>query len=102
MSRVLIGVAAAARATTCITLAATIRRPEGQPLPTGKTDWAALDAMTDEELEAAASADPDCPSLRDDQTLRHMARAKRTRFDLRLDRKAFAERYHIPLATLVA
>lgn len=79
-----------------------IRQAEGQPVPTGKTDWAALDAMTDEELEAAASADPDAPPLRDDQTLRHMSTAKRTRFNLRLDRQAFADRYHIPLATLVA
>ena len=31
-----------------------------------------------------------------------MSPAQRVRFGLRLDREAFAERYHIPLATLMA
>ncbi len=29
--------------------------------PKGKTDWARLDAMTDEQIEAAAMTDPDAP-----------------------------------------
>ncbi len=78
------------------------RRSEEQVSPGGKTDWAALDAMTDEEVEAAALADPDAPPLREGQTMRRMTAAKRVRFDLRLSREEFAERYHIPLATLVA
>ena len=68
----------------------------------GKTDWAALEAMTDEEAEAAALADPDAPPLIGDRPLRPMTRAKRVRFDLRLSRQEFADRYHIPLATLTA
>jgi len=68
----------------------------------GKTDWAALDAMSDEEVEAAALADPDGPPPCDDQSLRHMSKAKRIRFGLRSTRQAFADRYHIPLATLLA
>ena len=59
--------------------------------------------MTDEEAEAAALADPDAPPLMgDDRPLRPMTRAKRVRFDLRLSRQEFADRYHIPLATLTA
>ena len=68
----------------------------------GNTDWAALEAMTDEEAEAAAMADPDAPPLTGDRPLRPMTRAKRVRFDLRLSRQEFADRYHIPLATLTA
>jgi putative transcriptional regulator len=30
-------------------------------------DWARLDAMTDEEIEAAARSDPDNPPLTDEQ-----------------------------------
>ena len=78
------------------------RQADSPPVPTGKTDWAALDAMTDEEAEAAALADPDAPPLRDDQTMRHMSTAMRVRFDLRLSRMDFSERYHIPAATLMA
>ena len=36
-------------------------------------DWARIDAMTDEEIEAAAVADPDNPPLTDEQ-LRSMRR----------------------------
>ena len=68
----------------------------------GNTDWAALEAMTDEEAEAAALADPDAPLLMGDRPLRPMTRVKRVRFDLRLSCQEFADRYHIPLATLTA
>ena len=33
----------------------------------GSTDWERLDAMTDEEVTAAALSDPDAPPLSDDQ-----------------------------------
>lgn len=32
-------------------------------VPKGKTDWDRLRALTDEEVEAAAASDPDCPPL---------------------------------------
>jgi putative transcriptional regulator len=35
----------------------------GEPLPRGKSDWARLDAMTDEEVVAAALSDPDAQPL---------------------------------------
>ena len=78
------------------------QRPDAVASPQGKTDWARLDAMTDEEAEANALADPDAQPAREDRPLHRMAHAKRVRFELRLDRKAFADRYHIPPATLLA
>jgi putative transcriptional regulator len=70
--------------------------------PGGKTDWAALDAITDEAAEAAAVTDPDCPPLGDGQAAHPMAQVKRLRLKLKLGQQAFADRYHIPLKTLVA
>jgi putative transcriptional regulator len=67
-----------------------------------RTDWARLDTMTDEEITAAALADPDNPPLTDDD-LRRMKpapRAKVIRRALNLTQEAFAARYHIPLGTL--
>ena len=78
------------------------RPTDAQAVTKGKTDWAALDAMTDDEIEAAALADPNSPPLTGDRSLRHMSAAKRVRFQLRLSRQEFADRYHIPLATLTA
>lgn len=34
-----------------------------KPVPTGRTDWKALMAMTDEEITANALSDPDCPPI---------------------------------------
>jgi putative transcriptional regulator len=47
----------------------------GEPLPRGKTDWARLDAMTDEEIMAAALSDPDAQPLSPEQ-LAKMRRVK--------------------------
>ena len=38
-------------------------RPSKEAVPSGKTNWAALDAMTDEEAEARARSDPDAQPL---------------------------------------
>ena len=41
-----------------------IEQPDGSFRPTkGKTDWARVNALTDEEIEAAAKADPDAGLL---------------------------------------
>jgi putative transcriptional regulator len=78
-------------------------------LPSGKTrpfpdetDWAALDAMTDEEVHAAALADPDAQPLTEEQLARMkpFSPAKRVRMKLRLTQEQFAKRYGIPLSTL--
>ena len=68
----------------------------------GNTDWAALDAMTDAEIEAAALSDPDCPPWPEGKPMHRMAIAKRIRFKQKLSQEEFAETYHIPFATLRA
>ena len=39
----------------------------GEDPPRGKTDWARLDAMSDEEVTAAALSDPDAQPLTPEQ-----------------------------------
>lgn len=65
-------------------------------------DWAAFDAMTDEEVHAAALADPDARPLSDEQLARMkpVSRAKIVRMNLRLTQEQFAKRYGIPVSTL--
>src|SRR3954454_10011718 len=77
-------------------------------------EGAVLDAITDEEAEAAARRDPDNPPL-DDEAWEAGLRAEagrgreaerdrygvaRLRRRLRISQVAFAERYRIPLSTL--
>lgn len=67
-----------------------------------KHDWRAADALTDEEIHAAAMSDPDAQPL----TLEQLARMKQTprvriiRRALGLSQEEFANRFHIPLGTL--
>ncbi len=69
---------------------------------TGKTDWARLASMSDEEATANALRDPDNPPL----TPKRLAALKRTpqifvmRRALGLTQEEFSERYQIPLGTL--
>ena len=53
----------------------------GEPLPRGNTDWARLDAMTDEEVAAAARSDPDAQPLTPEQlaNMRRVSRVKTLR-----------------------
>ncbi|HEV3198339.1 MAG TPA: helix-turn-helix domain-containing protein [Bryobacteraceae bacterium] len=80
-----------------------------QVLPNGSTkpfednmDWDRLRAMTDEEVEAAAEADPDARPMTPEQlrTARRVPRPKTMRRALGLTQVEFAARYHIPLGTL--
>ena len=78
--------------------------PDGttRPMP-DRMDWAAVDALTDEEIEAAARSDPDAQPLSEDW----FKKAKRgphprfLRMKLRLSREEFAARYHFPLDVLI-
>ncbi len=65
-------------------------------------DWSQADAMTDEEIHAAALADPDAQPLTGEQLARMkpVCRAKLVRVKLRLTQEQFATRYGIPLSTL--
>jgi putative transcriptional regulator len=79
-----------------------IRPSEQDQHSNGKTDWAALDAITDEAAEAAALADPNSPPLGDKQGTNPMAQVKRVRLQLKIGQQVFSDRYHIPLKTVVA
>jgi putative transcriptional regulator len=67
-------------------------------------DWRRLDARTDEEITAAALADPDNPPLSDEELaqFRRPALALKVRHKLHMGRETFAAAYGIPLETLRA
>ena len=87
------------------------KRPAAKRKPARKTrtdikrarhDWRRFDAMTDEEVMAAAKSDPDAQPLTDEQ-LKRMQRipfAKHLRWKLGLSQQEFAERFQIPIGTL--
>lgn len=73
-----------------------------EPMPEGKSDWAKLDAMTDEEIQAAARSDPDNPPKEDypPGRLKRIPRTKTMRRVMRLTQEEFSARFQIPLGTL--
>jgi len=74
--------------------------PGDPPLKT-KTDWAKVAALTDEQIHAAALADPDAQPLpRDGHGLTRVVNVKKLREKLGLTQELFAEAYRIPLGTL--
>jgi putative transcriptional regulator len=77
--------------------------PDGSTKPLeDKTDWNRLRAMSEEEVHAAALADPDAQPLTDADLARmkRVPRIKTLRRALRLTQEEFSARYHIPLGTL--
>ncbi len=74
----------------------------GKHLPRGETDWARLDAMTDEEVRAAALSDPDAQPLTREQLagMRRVSRVKVLRQRLGMTQAQFAETFHLPITTL--
>jgi putative transcriptional regulator len=70
--------------------------------PRGRTDWAKLDAMRDDELRAAALSDPDAQPLTPKQLarMRRVSRVKALRQRLGMTQEAFALAFHLPLSTL--
>jgi putative transcriptional regulator len=79
-----------------------VTRKPGEPLPRGDTDWARLDAMTDEEVVAAALSDPDAQPLTPEQLarMRRVSRVKALRRRLGMTQAEFAEAFHLPITTL--
>jgi putative transcriptional regulator len=71
-------------------------------LPPDKTDWARIDAMTDEEVMAAALSDPDAQPLTPDRLakMRRVSRVKVLRQRLGMTQAEFAEAFHLPITTL--
>ncbi len=78
--------------------------PDGstRPFPPDRTDWAALRAMTEDEINAAALSDPDNPPLtRERQArLKRVPQVKVMRRAMGLTQEDFAVRFRIPLGTL--
>ncbi|HCU24339.1 MAG TPA: XRE family transcriptional regulator [Deltaproteobacteria bacterium] len=58
--------------------------------------------MTEEEINAAALSDPDCPPLTEEQLSRavRIVSVKGLRQRLHLTQKEFAERFRLPLGTV--
>jgi putative transcriptional regulator len=78
--------------------------PDGSTRPMhDPTDWAVADALTDQEIEAAALADPDAQPLSDEALSRaHLGPPPRVvRRKLRLSREEFCARYQIPMGALL-
>jgi putative transcriptional regulator len=67
-------------------------------------DWRRLDALTDQEITAAALKDPDNPPLTDEQLaqFRRPALSMKVRLKLRMGRETFSAAYGIPMQTLKA
>jgi putative transcriptional regulator len=77
--------------------------PDGSTRPSvGQSDWARVDAMTDEEITAAALSDPDAQPLTDEtaKSRKRLPQARVIRRALHLTQEEFAARYHIPVGTL--
>lgn len=67
-----------------------------------KHDWSAADALTEEQVHAAALADPDAQPLTEERLakMRRVPRTKSIRRALGLSQEEFAARYRIPVGTL--
>lgn len=71
-------------------------------LPVDETDWARVNAMTDEQVVAAALSDPDAPPLTPERLarMRRVPRVKVLRQRLDMTQAEFAEAFHLPITTL--
>lgn len=74
----------------------------GDPFPETDTDWDAVNSRTEEELHAAALADPDAPPLEIGiaRGWKKQVNPKKLRERLGLTQEEFAETYRIPVGTL--
>ena len=72
------------------------------PKNESKFDWNAADAMTAEQIHAAALADPDARPMTDEEwaAAPRVPRITTIRRALKLSQEDFAARYHIPVGTL--
>jgi putative transcriptional regulator len=74
----------------------------GEPPPRGTTDWDRLDALTEEEVLAAARSDPDAQPLSAVElaSMRRVSRVKVLRQRLGMTQAQFAAAFGLPLGTL--
>jgi putative transcriptional regulator len=75
--------------------------PGDPPIKTD-TDWAAVDALTDEQIEAAVRDDPDAAPIGffEQPGFIRIPNVKKLRERLGLTQEAFAATYRIPIGTL--
>ena len=68
----------------------------------GKTDWERVDAMTEEEIHAAALSDPDAQPVTPEELeeFKPVPDAKAIREGMNLTQKEFASRFQLSLRTL--
>lgn len=69
---------------------------------TTEHDWSVADAMSDQEVRAAALSDPDAQPLieADSKRMKRTSQTRIIRRALGLSQEAFAMKYHIPIGTL--
>jgi putative transcriptional regulator len=84
-----------------------VEHKPGDPPPETGTDWKAVNALSEEQIHAAAIADPDAqpiPRGSDEELakagLKRIVNVKKLRTRLNLTQDAFAARYRIPIGTL--
>ena len=79
--------------------------PDGSTRPIeDRTDWARLEAMSEDDIEANALADPDNPPLSADELarMRQVPDPERIRQQLGLTQAEFAEQFEVSLLDLKA
>ena len=71
-------------------------------LPPDRSNWARINAMTDEEAMAAALSDPDAQPLTPERLarMRRVSRVKVIRQRPAMTQAEFAEAFHLPITTL--
>jgi putative transcriptional regulator len=77
--------------------------PDGTTQPIkSQTDWAAFDALTEEDVTAAALSDPDNPPMTDEELaqFRRVPNPKEIRQKLHMTQEQFATKFQVPLGTL--
>ena len=80
----------------------TVDHEPGEPRHDSGTDWERVNALTEEEIHAAALADPDAQPLEllIAQGWKKLVNVKKLRERLGLTQDQFAKTYWIPLGTL--
>lgn len=70
--------------------------------PADETDWARVDRLTEDEINAAAAADPDAPPLSESELaqFRRVVDPKAIREASGLTQEEFARTFAIPLGTV--
>ncbi len=77
--------------------------PDGTTRPfEDRTDWARIDAMTEEEIEANALSDPDNPPMTEEELarMRRVSNVRAIRRGLGMTQEQFADRFRLPLGTV--